>query len=352
MKPISALKDSAFQLQVKAFVEEDYEKPVSGCEIPDLASQPPPFKVYKLSELLDTYHEDFPVLATLVHYKDMPLEFTHSLEPGCELIVHKIVRHERILAQSADTYFSMERKMNGRFRKVLRKFESIKEMKDIFSEQLNDDVYVKILQDIASDSSVTYSLVTGDVLKFRTLQTKMHKVKLKSKPTETVPVIHCEKRKDNGTFEKYLIPDDLELVMHEMPSPSKADGFCIDEVFRYRPELPLKVDFLADYTTLWTCLPVSSEITLTNFVTEPLALISPLPNFNQPEEGSDNSRFIDNRVRDCLLVPARHHMMLTVKQCLGFPPNYFKFPDKSVFIDCPVEKIRYGADHETVVILI
>ncbi|WAR24649.1 hypothetical protein MAR_038318 [Mya arenaria] len=334
----------SLDIKVKTFVTDDYEMPVSGCEIEDVSGQPPPFKVYTLSELLDTYHEDFPVLARLVHYKDMPVEFNHSLEPGCELIIHKIERHDRLLAQSKDSYFTLDRKMNGRFRKVLRKFYAIKDLKDAFSEQLNEDLFVKVMQDVASDSPIQYSLQMGDVLKFKTLETKMHKVKLKSKSYGSFAVINCEKRTENWSFEKMMIPADLEIAIHELPSASKVEGFSIDEVFRHRPELPIKVDFLADFNTMWTCLPISSEITVTNFVTEAVALISPLQNFEPDEE----RRHIDNRVRDCLLVPARHQMMLTVQQCLGFPPNYFMFPDKSVFIGCPLEKISKDSFEELI----
>lgn len=330
-------------VQVKHFTTEDYEKPVSGCELPDISSQPPPFKVYKLSELLDTYHEDFPVLATLVHYNNMPTEFTHCLKPGCEVIIHDIERHDRILAKSGKMHFSIDRKMNGRFRKTLRKFYSIADIKNVFADPLNEDVHVKILQDIASDSPIPYSLQSGDVIKFKTLQSKMHKVKVKSKTIGEFSVVHCEKRKESGSYKKVVLPDDLEVYMIELPSMSKAEGFSVEEIFRYKPELPLTVDYLADYTCLWSCLPVTSELMLTNFVKEPIAIISPVTNFD-----SDEPRHIDHRVRDCLLVPARHQMMLTVKQCLGFPNGYFKYPDKSVFIDCPVEKISKDSYEELV----
>lgn len=322
-------------IQLKLFASGEYEQPFIGCEKPDYASQPPPFKMYKLSELLDTYHEDFPVLCTLVNYKDMPAEFKHCLEPGCELIVHNIERHDRMLAKSAHMHFSIDRNVSHRFRKTLRKFNSIADVKAAFPDRLTENLCIKILQDIASDFPLPYSLQSGDVIKFKTLQTKMHKVKLKSKTYGPFPVIACEKRTESGSFKKLMLPDDLEVYMIELPSLTKAEGFCIEEVFRSRPTLPLTVDYLADYTNLWSCLPVTSEIVLTNFVREPIAWISPV----QKHDLDDGPRHIDNRVRDCLLVPARHHMMLTVKQCLGFPQGYFMFPDKSVFIDCPVEKI-------------
>ena len=320
-------------IQVKLFAADEYESPCSGCELPDVSSQPPPYKVYKLSELLDTYHEDFPVLATLVHYKDMPAEFVNCLKPGSDVIIHNIERHDRLLARSGKMHFSIDRKMQGRFRKTLRKFHSIADIKDTFPDPLNEEVFIKILQDIASDFPIQYSLQSGDVLKFKTLHSKMHKVKVKSKSYGPFSIVNCEKRKESGSYKKIMIPDDLEIYMIELPSLSKAEGFSVEEVFRYKPELPLKVDYLADYTSLWSCLPVTSELELTNFVKEPIALISPGTHFD-----SDEPHHIDNRVRDCLLVPARHQMMLTVKQCLGFPQGYFMFPDKSVFIECPVEK--------------
>lgn len=328
---------------VKEYTPDDYERPRTG-DVEELSTLPPAFKLYKLSELLDTFHEDFPVLATLVHYKDMPSEFEHCLEPGSDVVIHDIERHDRILARSGEMYFSIDRNMNGRFRKTLRKFNSIEEMKLIFPDSLSEDLYIKILQDVASDWPVAFSLQTGDILKFKTLQSKMHKVKTKSKTVGQFPVIHCEKQKEPGSFEKIKLPEDLEVYMHEMPSRNKAEGFTADDVFRYKPELPFKVDFLADYSSLWSCLPISSEISLSHFVTEAIALISPVPK----SDHSSTSRHIDNRVRDCLLVPARHHIMLTVKECLGFPPGYFMFPDKNVFIHCPVEKISKQSYEELI----
>ncbi|KAL4237082.1 hypothetical protein ACF0H5_005466 [Mactra antiquata] len=321
---------------VKEFKADEYEKPVvSELGHGEISSLPRAFKLYKLSELLDTYHEDLPVLATLVHYKDMPIEFKHCLEPGTDVVIHSIERFDRILAKSGETKFSISREMVGRFRKTLRKFSSIEELKMLYPNDLTEELTVKILQDIASDFPVPYSLQTGDILRFKTFQTKMQKAKIKSKTFGPFPVVKCEKRKISGSYEKILLPDDLEVCMHEMPSRSKAEGFSADDVFRFRPEFPFQVDFLADYTSLWSCLPICSEISLTNFVTEAFAIISPVPSSEHTEE----SRYIDNIVRDCLIIPARHHVMLTVKECLGFPPNYFMFPDKSVFVKCPVEKI-------------
>ena len=328
-------------IQVREFTEAEYEKPRTADA--ESSSQPPAYKLYKLSELIDTYHEDFPVLATLVHYKDMPVDFKHCLEPGCDVIIHDIERFDRILAKSGDMYFSIAKNMDGRFRKTLKKFESLGDLKILYPNPLSDDLYVKVLQEIASDFPVPFSLQTGDVLRFKNFQTKM--LKMKSKKFGPFPVINCEKRKESGSFEKIQLPEDLEVCLHEMPSRTKAEGFTADEVFRYKPELPFNVDFLADYTTLWSCLPISSEISLTNFVTEAIAIISPVPKCDQTE---DTRKYIDNRVRDCLLVPTRHHMMLTVKDCLGFPPGYFMFPDKNVFIHCPVEKIGKQAYEELI----
>lgn len=328
---------------VKEFKTDEYERPATG-QVDELSSLPPAFKLYKLSELLDTFHEDFPVLATLVHYKDMPVEFKHCLEPGADVIIHDIERYDRILAKSGEMCFSIARDMNGRFRKTLRNFNSIEDLKLLYPNSLNDELYVKILQDVASDFPVAFSLQTGDILKFKTLQSKMHKVKTKSKTFGPFPVIHCEKRKESGSFEKIKLPEDLEICMHEMPSKSKAEGFTADDVFRYKPELPFQANFMADYSSLWSCLPINSEISLTHFVTEAVALVSPVT--NSDETGS--SRIIDNRVRDCVLVPARHHMMLTVKECLGFPPGYFMFPDKNVYISCLVEKISKQAYEELI----
>ena len=324
-------------LQVKSFSVPEYEKPSHTVDHNSLSQ--PVSRVYKLSNLLDTFYEDFPVLATLVHYKDMPSEFSMRLEPGMDVIIHDIERYDRILARSQDVHFSVSKHLQGRFRKTLRKLNSVEELQLIFSE--GEEILVKVLQDVASDFPVPFSLVTGDVIRFKTLQTKMHKVKSKSKTQfGPFPVVPCEKQKESGSFEKLLLPADLEFCMHEMPSTSKADGFSADDVFRFKPELPFKVDYLPDYSCLWSCLPICSEISLTHFVTEPMAVVSTVP-----KSLEQTTKHIDHKVPDVLLIPARHHMMLTIKDCLGFPPNYFSFPDRSAYISISVEKIsRHSFD--------
>lgn len=325
-------------IQVKEFKEEDYERPKTATSVADRDSSAnlPVFKMYKLSEMLDTYHEELPILATLVHYKDMPEDFIHSLEPGCDIIIHDIERFDRILAKSGETYFSISRRMPGRFRRMLKKFSSIAEVKAAFPNNLSEDLYLKVMEEMAGDFPVPFSLQNGDVLRFKSLDTKTHKQKSKSKTVGKFPVVHCEIEKEYGSFEKTHLPEDLEIKLHEMPSRTKATGFSAEEIFRFKPEFPYSVEFLPDSATnIWSCLPCYCEIILTNFVTEAFAVVSPVPKTDETE----GPQTIDNRVRDCLLVPSRHHVMLNVKDCLGFPPGYFKFPDKSLHIHCPVETI-------------
>jgi len=317
-------------IQVKHFKTEQYESPAGSSG----ANSSPVCKVFKLSELLDTFHEEFPVRATLVHYKDMPEEFGPCLEPGCDVVIHGIERYDRILAKSGDMHFVISKDMTGRFRKTLRRVDCMEDLRLIHPE--GDEVTVKVLQDVASDFPIPFSLQTGDVLRFKTLKTKMHKIKRKSKSYGQFPVFQCERKTGGQGTEKILLPEDLEICLHEMPPISKMDGFSADDVFRFKPELPFNVDYLADYLTLWSCLPISSEICLSNFVTEALALVSVVSR-------SDDSKHIDPRIRDLLLVPARHHMMLTVKECLGFPPSYFVYPDRRTYISSSVEKISKQA---------
>lgn len=303
------------------FIPDDYEKPGAPVQ-----------RMYKLKELIDTFHDELPVLATLVHYKDMPTEFVHCLKPGEDVLIHSIDKEDKLLAKSDDMHFCISRELNGRLRKTLRKFNSFEELKSFYVE--GDEILVKLLQDVASDWPVPYSLQAGDVLKIKSMQTKMHEVKTKSKKTfGPFGIIKCQKRKDKGGFEKYILPDDLEVTMHEIPSPDKVGGFSACDVFKFKPELPFSVDFLADYGSIWSCLPVYSEISLTNFVSESLAVISPVIRSDADE------KTIDPKVRACLCVPVRHHVMFTIKDCLGFPPGYFQYPDRSVYVSAAVEKI-------------
>lgn len=329
------------KINVKQFQVDDYERPVHGKEN-DNQRVSQICKMYQLSELLDTFHEDFPVLATLVRYKDIPSEFVHCVCPGEDLVVHSIERYERILAKSGDTYFSIAKEYNGRFRRSLKQFQSIQDVLTQYADS-TEELQAKVLQDVASDFPIVFSLQTGDVLKFKKFHTKMHKVKLKSKNYGSFPVLSCEKRTGKGQFEKVLLPEDLEVALHELPNSSKVGGFTISEVFRYKPEMPMKVDFLADYHSLWSCLPITAEIEFTHFITEAFAVISPIQ-----RSDDDEYHLINPTVRDCLLIPARHQMFLTMKDCLGFPTGYFKFPDKGVHIFPALEKIGKQSYEELV----
>ena len=318
-------------INVQYFVPDDYEQPGAPVQ-----------RMYKLKELLDTFHDDLPVLATLVHYKDMPSEFVHCLKPGDDVVIHFIEKENTLLAKSDDMHFCISKDLHGRLRKTLRKFNSFEELRAVYVE--GDEVLVKLLQDVASDWPVPYSLQAGDILKIRSMQTKMHDVKSKSKSIGQFPVIKCHKRilRHKGGFEKVILPDDLEVVMHEIPSPDKAQGFSAHDVFQFKPELPFSVDFLADHGSVWSCLPIYSEIQLTNFISESLAIISPVIRLDADDKA------IDPKVRACLCVPVRHHVMFTVKDCLGFPPTYFQYPDRSLYVSAAVEKISKGTFEEMI----
>ena len=308
-------------INVQHFIPDEYEKPGAPVQ-----------RMYKLKELLDTFHDELPVLATLVHYKDMPSEFVHCLKPGDDVVIHKIDREDKLLAKSDDMHFCISKELNGRLRKTLRKFNSFEEIKSFYIE--GDEILVKIMQDVASDWPVPYSLPAGSVLKIKSMQSKMHEIKTKSKKTfGPFGVIRCQKRKDKGGFEKIILPDDFEVFMHEIPSPDRMDGFSVRDVFQFKPELPFSVDFLADYASLWSCLPICSEISLTNFISESLAIISPVI------KSDADDKAIDPKVRACLCVPVRHQVMFTVKDCLGFPPGYFQYPDRSLYVSAAAEKI-------------
>ena len=308
-------------INVQHFIPDDYEKPGAPVQ-----------RMYKLRELIDTFHEELPVLATLVHYKDMPSEFVHSLKPGDDVVIHKIDREDKLLAKSDDMHFCISKELNGRLRKTLRKFNSFEEIKTFYVE--GDELLVKVMQDVASDWPVPYSLQPGTILKIKSMQTKMHEIRTKTKKTfGPFGVIKCQRRKEKGGFEKITLPDDLEVFMHELPSPDKVEGFSVRDVFKFKPEMPFSVDFLADYASLWSCLPICSEISLTNFISESLAIISPVI---KPDA---DVKTIDPIVRACLCVPVRHHVMFTIKDCLGFPPGYFQYPDRSLYVSAAVEKV-------------
>ena len=316
-------------INVQYFVPDDYEQPGAPVQ-----------RMYKLKELLDTFHDDLPVLATLVHYKDMPTEFVHCFKPGDDVVIHFIEKEDKLLAEADDMHFCISKDLNGRLRKTLRKFSSFDEIRENYVE--GDEILVKLLQDVASDWPVPYSLQAGDILKIRSMQTKMHEVKSKSKSIGQFAVIKCHKRRHKGGFEKIILPDDLEVVMHEIPSPDKAQGFSASDVFKFKPELPFSVDFLADHGSVWSCLPVYSEIQLTNFISESLAIISPVIRLDADD------RAIDPKVRACVCVPVRHHVMFTVKDCLGFPPSYFQYPDRSLYVSAAVEKITKATFEEMI----
>ncbi|KAK3601481.1 hypothetical protein CHS0354_027624 [Potamilus streckersoni] len=305
---------------VRSYSSDDYEAP-GGNSLREMLT---------LEEVMNRFGDDLPMLATVIHYKNIPSEFRAYLPPGQDVIIHKIEKADRLLAESRNVYFSIAKTLKGHFRDTLKSMYSMKEMAELGTHK-----DVKVLQDVASDYPKPFSLQAGDVIRLKSQELIEYKMKRGRKTFGAFDVYKCEKRISEKKYEKLLLPKDLEICMHEIPSKEKESGFPASDVFRLEITLPRSVDFLADYTTLWTCLPINSEITLNRFVSEKFVVISPV----QKDDKSGRC-CIDAKLEACLLVPLRHHLVLAVKNHLGFPPEYFQFPDRNEYVTLDAERIE------------
>ncbi|KAL3869536.1 hypothetical protein ACJMK2_042204 [Sinanodonta woodiana] len=306
-------------IMVRSYSSDDYEAP-GGNTFREM---------FTLEEAMNRFRDDLPVFATVIHYKNIPSEFRAYLPIGQDILIHKIEKADRLLAESGNVFFSIAKTLKGHFRDALKSLYSVKDMVELGAYK-----DVKVLQDVASDFPKPFSLQTGDVIRLKSQELIEYKMKRGRKTFGAFGVYKCEKRISVKKYEKLLLPKDLEISMHEIPSKETEKGFPASDVFRLEITLPRTVDFLADYTTLWTCLPISSEIILHRFVSEKFVIISPV----QKDDKRGRS-CIDAKLEACLLVPLRHHLVLAVKDPLGFPPEYFRFPDRNEYITLDAERI-------------
>ncbi|KAL5021293.1 hypothetical protein ScPMuIL_000448 [Solemya velum] len=290
-----------------------------------------PVKIYTLEKFLEQFECDLPVSAKIVNYEHMPHEFQDYLVDSMDVVIHRTDRNDSVLARTRRHYYIVKENLRGNFRKAVRKYTSLKELKDLNEK----NVTVKIMQDVASDFPNHFALHAGDILTFHSFESYIYKMRNGLRTYGACKVIKCERLLENFKYEKLKLPEDLEIFMFEVPTGERPEGFSALDLLYERPELPKRVDYLSHEKYRECVLPVDQEISLEYFVGDPIAIISPLP----PKMKSKTGSAIDPKVEYCIQIPYRHEMTLTLKDKLEFPPGYFQLPAQVFWKSLPVEKI-------------
>lgn len=294
-----------------------------------------PVKIYTLEKFLEQFECDLPVSAKIVNYDNMPHEFQDYLVDSMDIVIHRLDRNDSVLARTRKDYYIVKDNLRGNFRKAVRKYTSIKDLKDLNERNIT----VKVMQDIASDFPTNFALHAGNNLRFQSLESYNYTMRVGLRKYGECKVVKCERLLENSRYEKLKLPEDLEILMFEVPSGEKPAGFSTLDLLYERPELPKRVDYLSNDECRERRLPVDQEIELGYFVGDPIAVISPLP----PKMKSKTGSAINPKVEYCIQIPYRHEMTLTLKDKLEFPPGYFQLPAQ-VFWKClPIENISKEA---------
>ncbi|KAK3091235.1 hypothetical protein FSP39_018150 [Pinctada imbricata] len=307
-------------IQLLVSSDDNYEEPIK--------------QTLTLEHFALEYEPDFPVTARISgHCKNIPEVFQKYLKPNMEVLIHSIEKVDKVLCKNSSTCICFGDKTRGRFRKALKRFESMSELRDLTSPQRT-----KVMEDIASDVPEPFSLKAGDELFFKSLNTQTVNVKLGKKKYGKCVVYNCEKVLENGSKQKIQLPCDLDLSMIQLPKPGEENGFDVQTLFARCFDLPLTVDFLPLERSWQDVIPVDTEITLEHFVSDHLVVLSPLPVCRNGRRSG-----LDAKIEFCLLLPVRYDIKLQLLERLQFPTNYFRFPPPSRWISLDIETMTQEA---------
>ena len=299
----------------------EYQEPIK----PDLV----------LKEFVQEFEQDFPVIARLGSCEELQNKFKEYLSENMEVLVHRVDKVEKILCNISGDKFCVSDRVKGRLRKSLTRFKSLSELVSLDLKQ--EDVAIKMMEDIASDVPEHFSLKAGDVIVFKNFNVSTVNIKVGKKSYEKCQVILCEKVLEDETKQKLQLPLDLEADFIQLPRPGEESGFDINVVLSKSINLPLTVDFIPTTNSEACLLPTDCEITIENVVFDSLVVISPLPHRDNRESG------ISARLKFCLLLPLRSDIRLRLEEKLQFPSNYFIFPRRHKWIEeLEVERLSEG----------
>lgn len=288
-----------------------------------------------LNEFVEEFEPDFPLIARVGNCAQLHDRFKEYLSENMEVLVHRVDKVEKILCTISNDKFCISDRVKGRFRKSLRRFQSLSELVSVtFTEE---EVTIKMLEDIASDVPVHFSLKGGDVIVFRNLGISTVNIKLGKKSYCKYQVISCEKILDDETKQKLQLPMDLEAEFIQLPKFGEESGFDINVVFSKSINFPLTVDFIPTSNMNNCLLPTDQEMTIENLVIDSVVVISPLPHRELRRESG-----LSARLKFCLLLPQRSDVTLRLEDRLQFPSNYFLFPRRHTWIEEEVEKLSEG----------
>lgn len=307
--------DLNLDLEVLSSTETEYEEPVS--------------KEYTLSDLVSEFESELPITAVITKYKSMPGAFRRHIPQELEVLVHRVEHDPKLLGTTDKDFYSISNRVRGRFRKALRRFQSIPQL----IEQ-GQPISVKVMEDIAADVPAPYSLRVGDVLLFKSFVISIYKIKYGKKTYGECPVVVCEKVMEDGSKTTLHLPDDLDLKFIELPPVGTERGFRADAVFSGRVSLPVNVDFLSvdDARSPLRC---DREITLEYLVSDPYVVMSTLPSRRQRRKSG-----LEAKIDVCMKIPIRHDVKLKLTEKLQFPTSYFLLPSKEKWTQLEVEELQ------------
>ncbi|XP_061168104.1 uncharacterized protein LOC133177035 [Saccostrea echinata] len=299
----------------------DYEEPIK----PELV----------LKQFVEEFEQDFPVIARVGRCDHLHEKFQNYLTENLEVLVHRVDKVEKLLCSISDEKFCISERVKGRLRKSLTRFQSLSELMSM--DLTEEEVKIKMMEDIAADVPVHFSLKAGDIIIFKNFHVFTVNVKLGKKSYGKFEVVSCEKILEDETKQKLQLPLDLEADFIKLPKLGEESGFDINMVFSKSINLPLTVDFIPTCNTEKCFLPTDQDMTIENLVIDSVAVISPMP---RRENGRESA--LSARLKFCLLLPLRSDINLRLEERLQFPPNYFIFPRRHTWIEEDVEKLSEG----------
>ncbi|XP_041360119.1 uncharacterized protein LOC121376340 [Gigantopelta aegis] len=304
-------------LHVRLFSQEDYADPVGEDKI--VSNQ--------LSEFVEQYEYEFPVLATLLKHGVIHPDLTNNLKNVSDIIVHNVKTSQKLLClDHRKKYFLIDGNVKTTFLEDPRTFENIKELLECPM-----GTCVKVLEDIYTDYPKPVCLKCGDYIVLSAQKPKSLKKRWRKSAMDQCEVIRCQKLGRNGESVKVSLPLDLDIKMEELLDFNKNRPITMDQMLSLQVPLPTRRVSVVNRQGAEQ-LPVPKTFKMVAIVSEEIITLSPL----RYAEASAISPVL----KTCIEIPIRHHFLLAYGRRLDFPQGYFVFPKPTHSVFIRVEKIR------------
>lgn len=272
-----------------------------------------------LSEFVDNFELDLPVIARVSSYNNKIPQFQNHISPGKEVIVHRVDKDvDRILASTQSETYCLGSDVKGKFRKSSRRFKSVQEVLET-----REKIKLQVSEEIACDFPEPFCLKCGSILKCTNFNIQNIKIRYGKKIYGECSVVQWEIFGEIDERGIIRLPADLEVAMVEILD----DDFDVANVLQYRLDLPVDAISLGSDNFL----PFDQSICFEHYVSDPLVLISTIP--------ENNVSGLDAKINLCLIVPLRHELTLHLRERLHFPPSYFILPRRAKWLSTGAEKI-------------